>query len=129
MKLPFLPRIPLPAVWVLVAVCFVVPIVQAQDAAHSATRAAASAKRAATSARETSAQQQKTIDRLSALVAVECSRSTNGAALRNAMIDTMTQHLSPGIIPPGPTALRNKQYDAQRKKLLGLGDLVPKVAC
>lgn len=115
-------RVSLTAVWILIAVCFIVPIVRSQQAATKAQHAASAATEANTHLRVT-------VHRLSGLVSVECARSTNGAVLRNALIDRLTQHLAPGIIPPAQTAIRNRQYDAQRAYLKSLGRKIPSVRC
>lgn len=119
-------RVPLTVVWIVVAICFAVPIVQSQKAATKAHHAAIAAQAVAL-------KQQETIDRLGALVTVECARSTNSAILRQKLIHYVTARIAspPGLSPGGAAAIAatNRRLAAEQADLEATGERIPKVAC
>lgn len=120
-------HVPLTLVWIVIGLLFIVPIVQSSNAATKARRAAAIAQ-------AEQARQQQTIDKLTALVKIECVRSTNGALLREKLIDASTQPIATPLPGSDPglfitVARRNKQLAASAKSMREIGSKIPNVRC
>jgi hypothetical protein len=120
--------------WVVVGLFFAGGLVRSQQVSDNAKSAAQSAKRAAARASAVQAQQQDTIDRLGALVRIECVRSKNGALLRNLLITAATEPIAapaPGSTPGLLKTVRdrNVQLVKSRERMRSVGRAIPQVAC